>query len=182
MLFLAAITSSISMYQPSLAFFEESLGISRKRGTTFLVTICLIGSFLVMYYSKGLEFLDTIDSWVGTFFIFILAGFQIIFFSWVFGLERGWHELHNGARIQIPTFFKIVLKWIAPLYLIIVFSAFCVQNLPDWIQSVIDSPTRQGAMLLLAIVALILIGCVFIGEKRWRREGIDINDDQPLVD
>jgi neurotransmitter:Na+ symporter, NSS family len=31
MLFLAAITSSISMYQPSLAFFQESLGWSRKR-------------------------------------------------------------------------------------------------------------------------------------------------------
>jgi|694.fasta_scaffold58953_5 SNF family Na+-dependent transporter len=182
MLFLAAITSSISMYQPSLAFFEESLGISRKRGTTFLVTIALIGSFLVMYYSKGLEFLSTIDDWVGTLLIFVLAGVQIIFFSWVFGLERGWKELHAGSKIRLPSFFKIVLKWIAPIYLLIIFAAFCYQNLPTWIAKVINSPTQQGAMLLIAIVAMVLIGCVYIGERRWRAEGLDINDDKPLVD
>ncbi len=31
MLFLAAITSSISMYQPALAFFQEALGWARKQ-------------------------------------------------------------------------------------------------------------------------------------------------------
>jgi SNF family Na+-dependent transporter len=39
MLFLAAITSSISMYQPSLAFFQEALGWSRQRATTLMVSI-----------------------------------------------------------------------------------------------------------------------------------------------
>ncbi|MFN6109213.1 MAG: sodium-dependent transporter [Planctomycetota bacterium] len=182
MLFLAAITSSISMYQPTLAFFEESLGISRKRGTTFLVTIAMIGSFLVMYYSKGLEFLSTIDDWVGTLLIFVLAGVQIFFFSWIFGLERGWEELHAGSRIRLPSFFKIVLKWIAPIYLLIIFIAFCYQNLPKWIGNVSNSPTQQGALLLIGVVALILIGCVYIGERRWRAEGLDIDDDKPLVD
>lgn len=184
MLFLAAITSSISMYQPALAFFEESLGISRKRGTVFLTSICLIGSFLVMYYSKDLEFLDTIDSWVGTFMIFVLAGIQIICFSWIFGLERGWKEMHLGAKIKVPSIFKFVLKWVAPVYLLIVFIAFCVEpsNLRKWVELVYNSPTRQGAMLLIAIVAAILVGCVYIGEKRWRRDKIDINDDRPLID
>jgi len=49
MLFLAAITSSLSMYQPSLAFFQESLGISRKAATTLMVSICLVGSFMVIW-------------------------------------------------------------------------------------------------------------------------------------
>src|ERR671913_2323217 len=48
MLFLAAITSSISMYQPSLAFFEETLGWDRARAIGLLVGICLVGSFMVM--------------------------------------------------------------------------------------------------------------------------------------
>ncbi len=78
MLFLAAITSSISMYQPSLAFFQESLGWSRKNATSLMVGICLVASFLVMYYSKGSIFWATIDDWVGTFLIFVLAMVQII--------------------------------------------------------------------------------------------------------
>ncbi len=53
MLFLAAITSSLSMYQPSLAFFQESLGITRNKATTLMVAICLVGSFLVIWFSTG---------------------------------------------------------------------------------------------------------------------------------
>ncbi len=98
MLFLAAITSSISMYQPSLAFFQEALGWGRKQSTSLMVGICLVGSFLVMYYSKGGIFWSTIDDWVGTFLIFVLAMIQIIAFSWVFGIEKGVEGgAHGGA-------------------------------------------------------------------------------------
>jgi NSS family neurotransmitter:Na+ symporter len=179
MLFLAAITSSISMYQPSLAFFEESLGWARKQATTLLVVICLIGSFLVMYYSRGSLFLDTIDSWVGTFLIFVLAMVQIICFSWVFGIERGWKEAHMGAQMRIPGFFKIIMKYVAPLYLIIVFVAFCVQNLGSWVDSVAQEPLRQGAMALIVGVTALLIVCTWIGERRWRAAGMDIDGRQP---
>ena len=92
MLFLAAITSSISMYQPALAFFEESLGWPRKNATTLMVGLCIVGSFLVMYFSKGSVFLGTLDDWFGTFLIFVLAMVQIICFSWIFGIDRGWKE------------------------------------------------------------------------------------------
>src|SRR3990170_1218432 len=88
MLFLAAITSSISMYQPSLAFFQESLGWTRKNATTLMVTVCVFGSFLVMYFSRDGLFWSTVDDWVGTFLIFTLAMIQIVLFSWVFGRER----------------------------------------------------------------------------------------------
>jgi neurotransmitter:Na+ symporter, NSS family len=179
MLFLAAITSSISMYQPTLAFFEESLGWARKQATTLLVAICLVGSFLVMYYSRGSIFLDTIDSWVGTFLIFILAMVQIICFSWVFGIERGWKEAHLGAQMRIPGIYKVIMKYVAPLYLIIVFVAFCVQNLGSWVQGVADEPLRQGALALVVGVTTLLVVCTFIGERRWRAAGMDLDGRQP---
>ncbi len=194
MLFLAAITSSISMYQPSLAFFEESLGISRKKATTLMVSICVLGSFLVMYYSKDGTFRTAIDDWVGTFLIFILAGVQIICFSWVFGIERGWSEMHAGASLRVPNFYKIIMKWIAPGYLVIVFVFFCKNNLfnqvdsqtgviaKGWITKVRESPLQQGALALVACVLLFLLGCVWVGERRWRNQGIDIDDRKPLKD
>ena len=182
MLFLAAITSSISMYQPSLAFFQESLGWSRKAATTLMVAICLIGSFLVMYFSEGGRFRTTLDDWVGTFLIFILAGVQIICFSWVFGIERGWNELHQGSQIRIPFFYKFIMKWVAPLYLLTVFFFFCKNNLAEWVADVAEDPLRQGAIaLILAVIALLVI-CVRLGETRWRRLGLDIDDRQPLRD
>jgi NSS family neurotransmitter:Na+ symporter len=181
MLFLAAITSSISMYQPALAFFQESLGWNRKKATMLLVFVCVVGSFLVMYYSRDGIFWSTIDDWVGTFLIFVLAMVQIICFSWVFGIDRGWKEAHHGAQIRIPGFYKPIMKYVAPLYLIIVFFAFCVQNLSTWIEGVAQEPLRQGALALVAAVILLLIVCTRIGEKRWRAAGLDL-DGRKMLD
>jgi SNF family Na+-dependent transporter len=182
MLFLAAITSSISMYQPSLAFFQEALGISRQRATTLMVSICVVGSFLVMYYSKDGIFWSTIDDWVGTFLIFILAMVQIICFSWVFGIERGWKEAHTGAQMKIPGFYKIIMKYVAPAYLIIVFVAFSVQNLGGWIRGVAEEPLRQGALLLVVATIALLVVCTAIGEKRWRAAGLDVDGRHESAD
>jgi SNF family Na+-dependent transporter len=182
MLFLAAITSSISMYQPSLAFFEESLGWSRKAATTLMVGICIFGSFLVMYYSKGGIFRTTLDDWVGTFLIFVLAMVQIIAFSWVFGIERGWQEAHEGAHMRIPGFYKVIMQYVAPVYLLIVFVAFCVQNLPTWLKDVADEPLRQGALLLVIATTALLVGCTYVGTKRWRAAGLDVDGDSAPKD
>ncbi len=182
MLFLAAITSSISMYQPTLAFLDESLGISKKKGITLMVSICVLGSFLVMYYSKDGEFRTAIDDWVGTFFIYVLAAVQIICFSWVFGIERGWREMHLGSNLRIPTIYKFIMKFVAPTYLLVVFVFFCINNLPTWIQNVANSKLQQGALALVGSVLLFLLGCLWVGERRWRDQGLDIDDAQPLKD
>jgi SNF family Na+-dependent transporter len=182
MLFLAAITSSISMYQPSLAFFQEALGWSRKSATTLMVSICVAGSFLVMYFSRGGIFWSTIDDWVGTFLIFVLAMVQIICFSWVFGVRRGMEEAHHGAQMQIPKVYRFIMKYVTPTYLVVVFAAFCWQNLPAWLRSVADEPLRQGAMALTLGTTVLLVICTRIGEKRWRAAGLDVDGREPAKD
>jgi len=176
MLFLAAITSSISMYQPALAFFEESLGWDRRRATTLLVAICLVGSSFVMYFSRDSIFLSTLDDWVGTFLIFVLAMVQIICFSWIFGIDRGWRELHEGARMRVPRVFRFVMLYVTPTYLLVVFVAFAFQNLPTWIGNVARQPLAQGAIGLLVGTLAVLLVCTRIGERRWRAAGMDLDD------
>ena len=179
MLFLAAITSSISMYQPALAFFEESLGWTRRASTTLMVSICVIGSFLVMYFSRGGIFWSTIDDWVGTFLIFVLAMVQIICFSWIFGIDRGMDEAHKGALLRIPRFYRFIMKWVTPTYLLVVFAAFCWKNLADWVRSVAGEPLKQGAVALIVGTTVLLVVFTRIGEKRWRAAGLDIDGRQP---
>jgi len=182
MLFLAAITSSISMYQPSLAFFQESLGWTRKAATTLMISICVGGSFLVMYFSRGGLFWSTIDDWVGTFLIFVLAMVQIICFSWIFGIDKGMTEAHHGAQIHIPHFYRFIMKYVTPTYLVVIFAAFCWSNLPAWVQSVLDEPLKQGAVGLIVAVAILLVVCTRRGEKRWRAEGLDVDGREPAQD
>jgi len=108
MLFLAAVTSSLSMYQPAVAFLQEALGVDRRRGTIYLVGICLIGSFMVVYFTEGAVLWSTIDFWIGTFLILIMAMLEIVVFSWVFGIDEGWKEIHEGADIRVPPLMIIV--------------------------------------------------------------------------
>lgn len=181
MLFLAAITSSLSMYQPSLAFFQESLGVRRKTATTIMVLICLVGSFMTIWYSKDGIFWSTIDNWVGTFLIFIMAMVQMICFSWVFGIDKGIKEAHRGADFHIPKVYHFIMMWVAPIYLIVVFLAFCWSNLGSWIDGVRASFPAQLALGLIAAVTVGLLICLRIGEKRWYAQGLDI-DGREILD
>ena len=179
MLFLAAITSSISMYQPAVAFLKEATGASHGKATSMIVGLGTLGSVLTIWFTKDGTFWNTLDFWVGTLLIFIVAMIEIILFSWVFGIERGWREAHDGAALRIPGIFKFVMKWVAPLYLLVVFIGFCIYNLPDAIQQVLVSwPAQLAIGLILATLVLMMIA-VNMGEKRWRASGMDLDDTQP---
>jgi SNF family Na+-dependent transporter len=128
MLFLAAVTSSISMLQPGIAFVEEAMNVGRKTSVAILGFITACGTGLVMYFTTGLKALDTLDFWVGTMLIFILATIQIITFGWVWGVDKGLKEAHEGAIIRIPSFFGPIMKYICPIFLLVVFAATVMQD------------------------------------------------------
>ena len=104
MLFIAAITSSVSMLQPVIAFLEEGFGLKRHASAAILGLITLLGCGFVLYFSKGLVALDTFDFWVGSVLLFVLALIQSLLYGWAFGIERGATEAHRGAHIRIPHF------------------------------------------------------------------------------
>ena len=128
LLFLAAITSSLSMLQPGIAFLEEALRIDRKQSVAILGLITAAGSAFVVYFSKDLKALDTLDFWVGTFLIFVLATTQILVFSWRYGVGNGLREASRGAAFPIPKFFIPVMKVLCPAFLIGIFALWVLVN------------------------------------------------------
>jgi neurotransmitter:Na+ symporter, NSS family len=128
MLALAAVTSSISMLQPGIAFVEEALGVGRKVSVALLGFITACGTALVSYFTKSLKALDTLDFWVGTMLIFILATIQIIMFGWKWGVEKGLAEANRGATIRIPAWFGPIMKWVCPIFLLTIFAMTLMQD------------------------------------------------------
>jgi hypothetical protein len=82
--------------------------------------------------------------------------------------------------MRIPGFYKVIMKYVAPVYLILVFVMFCKNNLGGWIDGVAAEPLRQGALALVAAVTVFLLACVRVGEKRWRRAGMDLDGAKAL--
>ena len=175
LLFLAAITSSISMLQPAKAFFEEALGISAGKAIALTSFVCGLGSLWVIWFSKNTVALDTMDFWVGSFCIFILATVQIICFGWVWGLRDGAAELDQGALMRIPRFFLFVMKYIAPAYLLVVLVGYAVQNLGPALQKTSSDPVGLWTLVIIVAVVVLLVCVLCVGERRWRAAGLDLD-------
>jgi len=129
MLFLAAVTSSISMLQPGIAFVEEALNVGRRASVTILGLLTTFGTGFVLYFTGDLKALDTLDFWVGTFLIFVLATIQIIVFGWKWGIDKGFAELHQGAAIGVPWIFRPIIKWICPAFLLFIFTMWLLKEI-----------------------------------------------------
>ena len=69
-----------------------------------------------------------------------------------------------------------------PLFLLLVFAAFCVNNLPDWVSAVAANPVKQMSVGLIGATILLLVIITRIGEKRWRAMGLDLDGKLPPAD
>ena len=97
----------------------------------------------------------------------IMAMVEIVCFSWVMGIDVGWEEIHRGSQIQLPRAFRFIMKYVSPVYLLIVLVAFCITSLPASLRQVLDQPMALLAVALIAGVTLVLLWCVRVGERRW---------------
>jgi neurotransmitter:Na+ symporter, NSS family len=117
LLFLAGITSSISLLQPPVSFFEDELGLSKRTSVMVTALVCFFMGLCAIF---GLNYgvVDELDFWGGTFSLVLFGTIEAVLFSWVFGVEKGWKELMHGAEIQIPRIFIFIFKYVTPTYLI----------------------------------------------------------------
>lgn len=184
LLFLAAVTSSLSMLQPGIAFFQEGLGFTRRAALGVLAGLTGLGTLVVWWFSKDLKALDTIDFWIGTVGIFVQGMILVMVYAWYMGIEKAWAETHEGAAMRIPDFYKFILRFISPVFLIVVFVMFIAANVLGWNFSISaaefnptgyvtdlvgphPSPVARGSFaFILGVTGLIAVLIHFAG-KNW---------------
>ncbi|MBI3134605.1 MAG: sodium-dependent transporter [Bacteroidetes bacterium] len=124
LLFFAGITSSLAMGTPVMGFLEDEYGWRRKPAAwAFGGIVFLLGLPTVLFFNEGV--FDEYDYWAGTVSLVVFALLEIILFAWVFGMDKGWREITDGADIKVPTIFKFFIKWITPVLLGYVFVMSC---------------------------------------------------------
>ncbi len=171
MLFLAAITSSLSMLQPVIAFFEEGLGLRRHASVAFLGLLTALGSLFVVYFSKGRIALDTFDFWGGTMLLMVLATVQAILYGWVLGIERGERAAHEGAHLRIPHFVQFVLKFVSPLFLVAILIGNIAADGPDYWKTLTTKPAAGLSVGFIILVAVFFFTLIHIAGRRWQSGG-----------
>ena len=163
LLFLAGLTSSISLLEPAVAFLSDDLGISRKKAVSILGVISfLICQFPIFFLARGV--VDEIDFWAGSFFLIVFALAECILFVWIFGIDKAWNEMHHGAELNIPRFYKFIIKYITPLFLIFVLGFWLFQQaVPTFLLKGVAREnipyilaTRLGFVMLFIVIAILV--------------------------
>jgi SNF family Na+-dependent transporter len=171
LLFIAGITSSLAMGQVVVAFLEDEFRMSRARAVTLLGIVLLVCTQpVVLFVEHG--YLDQLDFWAGTFGLFVFGAIEIIIFSWVFGIRRGWEEINRGADIRVPRIFRFILVWVTPVLMIGIFVYWTLQNAVDTALMVgIEESARPfviGARIFMLAVLIALLAMI---RAAWRRRG-----------
>ncbi|MDR3197597.1 MAG: sodium-dependent transporter [Planctomycetaceae bacterium] len=176
LLFLAAVTSSISILQPEIAFLEESLQIGRKSSVTITGLITALGAFFTAYFTKNMAALDTMDFWVCNVFVFIIAGIQIIIVGWGFGIDAGIAELEQGSKYRIPSIFRFIIKYVSPVYLLVVFVAWLYQKSPEQISKISQNTVVQLSLGFIVFITIFNFLITLQALTRWeKQESLDSN-------
>jgi SNF family Na+-dependent transporter len=168
LLFIAAITSSLSMLQPAIAFMEEGLDLDRRGSVSLLGFITLMGTGIVVWFTKDLAALDAMDFWVGSFCIFILATIQTFLYGWVLGVKRGREELERGALLSIPRIFDFVIRYVSPVYLLTVFVIWLHQKGAENLEAIRTQPSVRIALLFVAAVLILFLLLIARAVRVWR--------------
>jgi neurotransmitter:Na+ symporter, NSS family len=141
LLFFAAFTSSVAVAQPVMAFLQDEAKLTRGVAAVVVGLIWLFGTIPVVFFLRY-GFLDELDFWAGTLGLVVISTIEAVLFAWVFGLEKGWKELHRGSLIQVPAFFRFLIRYVTPVALIMI--------LTGWIYSDViigDKLTPRPALL-----------------------------------
>ena len=129
LLFIAAITSAISMLQPGIAFLEEFWGLKRVQSITLLGFILVCGTLLVTWFTQGLLAMDTMDFWFGNLSLYLTTGLYLYLFCVVWGPHKGLAELRHGSSMLIPRPIAFIITWVTPSFMLIIFVSWAYKTL-----------------------------------------------------
>jgi SNF family Na+-dependent transporter len=171
LLFIAGVTSCVALASPAIAFLQDEFKMARKKAAYAVASLgFLLGVYQMTEYRYGV--LSEWDFWAGTFGLVVFATLEIILFVWVFGIDNAWRELHRGADLQIPRAYRGIMKYVTPLFLILLLVVWSYQL--AW-PTITMAGVPEENVSHLWVARLLMIGLILVGmwliRKAWARRG-----------
>ncbi|MBC7354456.1 MAG: hypothetical protein H5U08_19030 [Thermogutta sp.] len=94
-------------------------------------------------------------------------------------------ELRRGAEIKIPEFYKYIIKYVTPLYLLVVFFLWLRQNFvvtspeQNRIRQLFTDPVVGGMAVFILAVGVLFALLIAQSVKNWRR--IEASQEEVVI-
>ncbi|MFN3505093.1 MAG: sodium-dependent transporter [Caldimicrobium sp.] len=161
LLFIAALTSSLALIQPLVAFFEDEMKWNHTKSVSVSMLIVILGAHLCAFIPV---FLDELDFWAGSFLLLFFALVEIIIFVWAFGMDNFYRELITDTSIRLPKIFAYILGIMSPLFILFIGYFWFSEKLVDIIKE--PDPHKWMARIFLVIFIFFLAMLAVISRKR----------------
>jgi SNF family Na+-dependent transporter len=169
LLFLAGITSSLSLAQPAIAFLEDEFTLSRKEAVTVFGLVTFLLCQLAIF-GLGSGVVDEMDFWGGTFCLVLFGAVETILFGWVFGMDKAWTELHAGSDITIPRVYRWIIRYVTPVFMLVILSVYLIQDGIPLLKLQNVKPENVLPILMTRIVLLMVFALLSLMVwLSWRR-------------
>ncbi len=126
---------------------------------------------VILFLKHG--FLNEMDFWIGTLGLVVFAIIEVVLFFWVFGPKKAWKELTQGADIRLPKFFFPIMKYVTPLYLMVLLAFWFFQ---DGINVLLMKgvPAENYAYIWFArfLLATVLIVILVLVRIAWQKKHV----------
>ena len=136
LVFFAALTSSISLYETCVSIIHDRFKQKRTPSIVFYLFICIIIGLLAslgygplsMITFLGMQFLDLFDFISNSVLMPIVAFFTCIFVGYVIKPKAVIDEVEaNGVTFKLKSLFTVVIKYVAPILILIILIASILQ-------------------------------------------------------
>lgn len=101
----------------------------------------------------------------------LFATIETVLFSWVFGMDKAWEEVHRGADMVIPSIYKFIIKYITPLFLFIILGMWFFQ---EWLPVILmRNVAAENRIYILATrigLSLLFLTIAILVKIAWRRK------------
>lgn len=134
LLFLAGITSAVSLVEAVIASIIDTVGWSRLKTVVVVGILGTLGSItfalptvvdpgLSSNGTLGLSLLDLFDHWAFSYGLLISVLFECIFIGWVFDLDRLRAFVNQSAWFPLGKWYNWLIRFVIPAIIILILGA-----------------------------------------------------------
>ncbi len=141
----AGISSAFAFFEPLIGSISSKSNMSRKKLVTIL---SIIGCLCSLAFTCGVSsyLVGIVDGFVNKFGILLLIAIQCIVFGWYYGTDKVIPVLNEKSRIKVGTLWTAIIKYILPIFLIII-----------WLIGIVDLFMNVSQFELMVDIGLIVI-------------------------
>lgn len=155
-LFLAGITSLISLLEVVVSAVRDKLGTSRRATSICVGTLMAVLSVALFSNTSGLITLDIMDKWTNNIGIVVTAILSLVFTGWVFGRRRELAQHLNAvSSVRVGAVWQLCTFVLTPLVLI-----YFVSN---EILGLIAEPYEGYSSASLMVYGWLVIALIVVG-------------------